>query len=80
MVDVKLNQDQLNVLARARMTYGDTAQILVSNEELCELAAVCAKFPRYESPNKAREELYDKAVDGWLTSSSSLTTSSTSLV
>lgn len=63
MADVKLNRDQLNVLAKARMTYGDTAQILVSNEELCELAAVCAKFPRYESPNKAREELYDKAVD-----------------
>lgn len=60
---IGLNQAQLNILARARSTYGDTAQILVSNEELCELAAVCAKFPRYESPERARKELYDRAVD-----------------
>lgn len=60
---VGLNEEQLSVLAQARRTYGDTAQILVSNEELCELAAVCAKFPRYESPDKARKELYDRAVD-----------------
>lgn len=60
---VGLSQAQLDILAKARSTYGATAQILVSNEELCELAAVCAKFPRYESPEKAREELYDRAVD-----------------
>lgn len=60
---IALNEGQLSVLAKARSTYGDTAQILVSNEELCELAAVCAKFPRYESPEKARKELYDRAVD-----------------
>ena len=60
---VGLSQAQLDILAKARSTYGATAQILVSNEELCELAAVCAKFPRYESPEKARKELYDRAVD-----------------
>lgn len=58
-----LNKDQREVLAKARETYGDTAQILVSNEELCELAAVCAKYPRYEDGAKARKELHDKAVD-----------------
>lgn len=60
---VHLNPGQLEILELARKTYGSTAQILVSNEELCELAAVCAKFPRYNSAEKAVEELYDKAVD-----------------
>lgn len=58
-----INGEQREVLAKARKTYGDTAQILVSNEELCELAAVCAKYPRYETREKAREELHDKATD-----------------
>ena len=52
-----------NVLAKIRETYGNTTQILVSNEELCELAAVCAKFPRYTDPEKARTELHSAAVD-----------------
>lgn len=51
------------VLAKARETYGDTAQILVSTEELCELAAVCSKYPRYKTREKAQDELHDKAVD-----------------
>lgn len=51
------------VLAKARSTYGDTAQILVSTEELCELAAVCAKYPRYTDPEKARSELHSKVID-----------------
>lgn len=51
------------VLAKARKTYGDTAQILVSTEELCELAAVCSKYPRYKTKEKAQDELHDKAVD-----------------
>lgn len=58
-----INGEQREVLEKARKTYGDTAQILVSNEELCELAAVCAKYPRYETGEKAREELHDKATD-----------------
>ena len=60
---VKLTSAQQVVLERARKTYGNTAQILVSNEELCELAAVCAKYPRYEDQDKARSELHYKAVD-----------------
>lgn len=51
------------VLQEIRDTYGNTTQILVSNEELCELAAVCAKFPRYEDPAKAKEMLHSRAVD-----------------
>lgn len=55
--------EQRAVLARARGTYGDTTQILVTNEELCELAAVCAKYPRYNNKQKAVDELYTKALD-----------------
>ena len=51
------------ILAHIREKYGNTTQILVSNEELCELAAVCAKFPRYTSPGKARTELHSAAID-----------------
>ena len=51
------------ILYDLRKTYGNTTQILVSNEELCELAAVCAKFPRYKDPDKARAELRSAAVD-----------------
>lgn len=58
-----INKKQREVLAKARETYGDTAQILVANEELCELAAVCAKFPRYEDKERAQEKLHKKAID-----------------
>ena len=51
------------ILSDLRKTYGNTTQILVSNEELCELAAVCAKFPRYKDPKKARAELHSAAID-----------------
>ena len=51
------------ILSDLRKTYGNTTQILVSNEELCELAAVCAKFPRYKDPEKARAELHSAAID-----------------
>lgn len=51
------------ILYDLRKTYGSTTQILVSNEELCELAAVCAKFPRYKDPEKARAELQSAAID-----------------
>ena len=58
-----MTASQRKVLEQARNTYGDAAQILVANEELCELAAVCAKFPRYETKTKAQEELYSHALD-----------------
>lgn len=51
------------ILKRARDTYGDTTQILISVEELCELACVCAKFPRYEDSDVARKKLHTQALD-----------------
>lgn len=52
-----------DLLKRARDTYGDTTQMLISVEELNELSCVCAKFPRFEDPDLARERLHSKAID-----------------
>ena len=62
-MNIYFTQKQKKILAQARQTYGDSAQILVANEELCELAAVCAKFPRYSDREEAKQKLHDKAVD-----------------
>lgn len=62
-MNIKLNAAQKRWLEVARMTYGDFNQIMVSNEELCELAAVCAKYPRFSNPEEARKELHLKALD-----------------
>lgn len=59
----RIDNECKEVLSLIRKTYGNTTQILVSNEELCELAAVCAKFPRYNDPEKARSELHSAAID-----------------
>ena len=51
MEDVKMIQLQpkhLNILAKARETYGDKNQIIVSVEELCELACKLAKIARFK--------------------------------
>lgn len=58
-----LTDEQKTILARARATYGDVAQLLVSIEELNELACVCAKYPRYNNRYDALDKLYEKAVD-----------------
>lgn len=52
-----------DLLKRARDTYGDTTQMLISVEELNELSCVCAKFPRFEDADVARERLHSKAID-----------------
>lgn len=62
-MNIKLSHAHEYLLKRARMTYGDFNQIMVSNEELCELAAVCAKYPRFSDPEEARKELHLKALD-----------------
>lgn len=62
-MNIYLTQKQKKTLEQARQTYGDSAQILVANEELCELAAVCAKFPRYSDREEAKQKLHDKAID-----------------
>lgn len=51
------------LLELLRQKYGAPAQILVANEELCELAAVCAKFPRYSNADTAREKLHESVID-----------------
>lgn len=61
--DMSIDLRDKMILSDLRKTYGNTTQILVSNEELCELAAVCAKFPRYKDPEKARAELHSAAID-----------------
>lgn len=58
-----LDDDIKALLKKARETYGDKNQILVSMEELNELACVLAKYPRYDDPNKATAELHDRVLD-----------------
>lgn len=58
-----LTPEQKEVLEQARKAYGDTNQVLVSTEELCELAAVCAKYPRYGTKEKAQAALQAAATD-----------------
>lgn len=58
-----LTDEQKSILQQCRETYGDVAQILVSIEELNELACVLAKYPRYDDHVKAITELKDKALD-----------------
>ena len=58
-----MTDSQRAILAKARETYGESNQILVSVEELCELATVCTKYPRYEDKDKALHELRAKAID-----------------
>lgn len=56
-------EDMKKILRTARKTYGNRNQLLVSIEELNELACVLAKYPRYEDDKTAVKELYDKALD-----------------
>lgn len=58
-----LSPENQAVLGKARETYGADNQMLVSVEELCELAAVCAKYPRYIDKEKARLELRSNIID-----------------
>ena len=53
-----INKKQREVLAKARETYGDTAQILVSTEELCELAAVCSKYQSAACRERFQQQMY----------------------
>lgn len=60
---MNLTNEQKQILKQCRETYGDTAQILVSIEELNELACVLAKYPRYDDQVRAITELREKALD-----------------
>lgn len=50
-------------LANARKTFGDTNQILVAVEELCELACVLTKYPRYHTDGKAVTDLRERVLE-----------------
>lgn len=58
-----LNKEAMATLSKARETYGNKNQILVCMEELCELACVLAKYPRYADETMASDMLHDKALD-----------------
>lgn len=62
MIEIEPTRE-MQVLSKARETYGNKNQILVCMEELNELACVLAKYPRYEDENKATQELFDKVLD-----------------
>ena len=53
-----ISNKNLEILKRARDTYGNKNQILVCIEELNELACVLAKFPRYNNEEDAVEKLH----------------------
>ena len=63
-----MNDFEMNkLLTKTRDTYGNKNQILVAMEELCELSAALAKFPRYEDEqdaiNKTRGSVLDEVAD-----------------
>lgn len=60
---MNLTTQQKEILKQCRDTYGNVAQILVSIEELNELACVLAKYPRYDKTADAEAQLKDKALD-----------------
>lgn len=51
------------LLKRAQDAYGYANQITVATEELCELACVLARYPRYHSHEAACTDLRDRVVD-----------------
>ncbi|MEG0578384.1 MAG: hypothetical protein RR490_00465 [Niameybacter sp.] len=58
-----MTSSELNILAKAREIYGNKNQILVSIEELSELACVLAKYGRYEQHETAVKKLRDNVID-----------------
>lgn len=51
------------LLETAQANYGNANQIVVAIEELCELGAVLAKYPRYDFHDDAVQELKEKVVE-----------------
>ena len=58
-----LTEKSKNVLAKARLTYGNKNQISVAIEELNELACVLCKFIRYDHEEDAINALYAHVID-----------------
>jgi NTP pyrophosphatase (non-canonical NTP hydrolase) len=53
----------MNLLIRAQQDFGFANQITVATEELCELAAVLSKYPRYPSHELASDAIRTKVVE-----------------
>lgn len=51
------------LLQRARETYGNKNQILVSAEECCELAKELMKYPRYETHEEGIKRTREKVLE-----------------
>ena len=51
------------LLHTAQETYGYANQVVVAIEELCELGAVLAKYPRYDFHDDAMVALRDKVLE-----------------
>lgn len=51
------------MLKKAQQTYGFANQITVAVEELCELAYVLTKYPRYPEHQQAMDALKEQALD-----------------
>lgn len=58
-----LSPRDMATLRDAREAYGNNNQILVSMEELNELACVLAKYGRYSSHDEALEKTRDRVID-----------------
>ena len=56
----------LDTLSKLREMYGNNFQLMVCIEELNELACVLCKYPRYDDPEKAVEELRLKVLDEYV--------------
>lgn len=52
-----------NLLLKAQENYGYANQVTVATEELCELAQVLCKYPRYPDHDTASEKLRPKIVE-----------------
>ena len=56
----------MEILEELRKLYGNNFQIMVCIEELNELACVLCKYPRYNDPEKAIQELKTKVLDEYV--------------
>lgn len=63
MNKINLDEHVKQVLEKSREVYGAKNQILVSIEELNELACILAKYPRYNDENEGITDLYQRVLD-----------------
>ena len=61
--NVNMQDFMQTVLKRAQDTYGFANQLTVATEELCELAAVLSKYPRYPNHELASEKIREKVIE-----------------